>query len=702
MYWLGVRQQRPYARLLAYVVLAGAGWKLMQEIVINTSSVGPVLAGTWVGPVIYAAAASVMWALHRRMKEAGPNEAVLGEFLPWIAAAAITILPWEWFVPAQAATATAFLALALFAFAQVARITQLAPVVTVLQVFAVVAFASTLQRAAGLDPSGPALGRGLEGAIELAAIAMTLLATAGYTLLRTRRDAIQRGLPPHWSMTSSLVIVAGVLLLHLTPLFGASLRDTAQWWPLTACAVLWVALSLSHTLLAVAAAALQFAAALIFVHFLGAAPADAAAFANATFLVPMLFAATWLLSGDWIRATAHRRVRGVNEWCDAAYARWLPVLGGLAFWLTGWLFEIERLLARDGNENYLATAIIFLILFTSAFATLIAMGRKWRELGICTAATVPGLYVAFGVALMTGTGEPNLPSRDAGWLAWPLAFAWHLALVRAQPRWLGRGALGWLHTLGLWLFVFLAAKECAWRIAPAVTGSGWEVFGWLLVPACVVALLATRLRGRWPVADFTREYLGRACAPIILVMIIGIAYANLASPGNAQPLPYVPLLNPLELGFALAFGSTLLWWRATPTSFAADAGNAMKASIALFGLYLLSGAVLRACHHGAGIPWDLHALLASRLVQAALSITWAVCGVLAMVVANRRVSRATWIGGAALIAAVVAKLFLVDLADRGGLYRIVSFIVVGLLLLLVGYFAPVPPKPRTLDAAAAT
>ena len=41
-----------------------------------------------------------------------------------------------------------------------------------------------------------------------------------------------------------------------------------------------------------------------------------------------------------------------------------------------------------------------------------------------------------------------------------------------------------------------------------------------------------------------------------------------------------------------------------------------------------------------------------------------------------------------------------ELADRGSLYRIVSFIVVGLLLLLVGYFAPVPPKRPAEDSPA--
>jgi len=39
-------------------------------------------------------------------------------------------------------------------------------------------------------------------------------------------------------------------------------------------------------------------------------------------------------------------------------------------------------------------------------------------------------------------------------------------------------------------------------------------------------------------------------------------------------------------------------------------------------------------------------------------------------------------------------LFIIELADRGGLYRIVSFIGVGIAFLVVGYFAPVPVKSK--------
>jgi len=50
-----------------------------------------------------------------------------------------------------------------------------------------------------------------------------------------------------------------------------------------------------------------------------------------------------------------------------------------------------------------------------------------------------------------------------------------------------------------------------------------------------------------------------------------------------------------------------------------------------------------------------------------------------------------WISGASLLALVVVKLVLVDLSGRGTLERIVSFIGTGVLLLVVGYFAPIPP-----------
>ena len=66
----------------------------------------------------------------------------------------------------------------------------------------------------------------------------------------------------------------------------------------------------------------------------------------------------------------------------------------------------------------------------------------------------------------------------------------------------------------------------------------------------------------------------------------------------------------------------------------------------------------------------------------------------AMVIATRRGLRALWMVGAALLAVVVAKLFLIDLANTGTVERVISFIGVGTLVIVVGYFSPVPPKSQ--------
>ena len=107
---------------------------------------------------------------------------------------------------------------------------------------------------------------------------------------------------------------------------------------------------------------------------------------------------------------------------------------------------------------------------------------------------------------------------------------------------------------------------------------------------------------------------------------------------------------------------------------------------------VITTGVFRAAHQLAGIHFDPSAMLASMLVQAALSLVWTTMALALMVLGHRMARRDMWITGAVLIALVVVKLFLVELGNHGGVERILSFIGVGVLLLIVGYFAPLPPR----------
>ena len=79
------------------------------------------------------------------------------------------------------------------------------------------------------------------------------------------------------------------------------------------------------------------------------------------------------------------------------------------------------------------------------------------------------------------------------------------------------------------------------------------------------------------------------------------------------------------------------------------------------------------------------ALERSQTAQVALSAFWATVGLVAIVVGLVRNVRELRFGGLALLGLGVAKLFVYDLSELDELYRVLSFIAVGLLLLAGAY-----------------
>src|SRR5205085_826928 len=117
---------------------------------------------------------------------------------------------------------------------------------------------------------------------------------------------------------------------------------------------------------------------------------------------------------------------------------------------------------------------------------------------------------------------------------------------------------------------------------------------------------------------------------------------------------------------------------------------AWKVAAAL-GFLWVNAIALRAIHYWDQVPYRFDALMESMLVQATLSILWTVTAFALMLWSRKKMARVFWMAGAALLAVVVGKLFLVDLASTGTVARIVSFLGVGVMLLVIGYVVPVPP-----------
>jgi uncharacterized membrane protein len=193
---------------------------------------------------------------------------------------------------------------------------------------------------------------------------------------------------------------------------------------------------------------------------------------------------------------------------------------------------------------------------------------------------------------------------------------------------------------------------------------------------------------------------------LISAQLLFLTALAVAQPGTPYPWPYLPVLNPFDLAMLFAMLTALL----SLAVLRRDRQSAQVAAVApVLPLYrtllavtffaLTTLALVRGVHHFAGVPWDRQALYDSVVVQTALSIYWGLLGFAGMLWGARRAQRPIWLIGAGFMALVVVKLFLIDLGNTGTVERIVSFIGIGILLLVVGYFAPVPPR-RAADAVA--
>ena len=211
----------------------------------------------------------------------------------------------------------------------------------------------------------------------------------------------------------------------------------------------------------------------------------------------------------------------------------------------------------------------------------------------------------------------------------------------------------------------------------------------------------------WPLERFQREYAVHAGLGVAALTLIGALIVACSASGNTAPLPYVPLLNPVDLCAFLAVASVALWLKRLRASTLVSATSPFRGGIALgvlaFAAFIVVNTVwLRFAHHFRDVAWNSSALADSFFVQAGYSMLWTLLGVGAMVWAHKKVQRMVWQAGAALLALTVVKLLIVDLENSGGGERIVAFIGVGVLMVVVGYFAPMPPavaKVAKLESA---
>lgn len=274
------------------------------------------------------------------------------------------------------------------------------------------------------------------------------------------------------------------------------------------------------------------------------------------------------------------------------------------------------------------------------------------------------------------------------WLAPTIAYVWLMCDRAYRPE----TRLS-LHAFGFTLFSVMWTILLA-RVGEIYTSGVWAQLMWIALPVLMWLWIYAQRNSTF-IQKYQTVYWQYGSMVITAYLAIWLLGANISEPRNIG-LPYLPILNPLELTtFGILWQMTRwlkAWLPSNQQAFPELKPQTVQHCALALGFMMLSMMIIRLWYFYDNVAWDMGSFLQSFGLQANLSIVWALVAIGLMVRGNQRRLRPLWLIGASLMGVVVVKLFLVELGNSGGIARIVSFIVVGILLLLVGWFAPAPPK----------
>lgn len=519
----------------------------------------------------------------------------------------------------------------------------------------------------------------IEYALAWSALALGAFYLAlGWTLYRTRRE--------NFRLLVEAFAALGIIFASLAIPLAFDTRTTAAMWAVEGAGLLWLGVRQQRKLPRAFGILLQIGAGggymLGLNHLHGTQP-----LLNSAYLGAVMVGVSGVFSGYWL-------YRNREEQANYEAGGYLAfTLWGVAWWLFGGLNEIDRHLPTAT----LGATLIY-VTFTVAVLALLAAKLDW-PLPRAIALFMPALAAVFGLVFSISLEHPFAQWGALGWGALLVAHFWMLRMNETGEL----PGTDYLHAGTVWFLVLLLPRELTYHIAQHTIGV-WSLLPWGLVPALVLAWAGRRkLVPEWPLATHAHAYRVPGAMPVAVAMSVWIVFINLTSSGAATWLPYLPLLNPLDISVVLCFLSLALWWSALTEeqreSLPRGDDRVLIAILAGMVFLWLNSALIRSLHHNWGGPITAYGIVHSTLVQASLSIFWGVLGFIAMTIAARQRWRYVWIVGAALMIVVVAKLFLVDLSKIGTIARIASFLTVGVLLLVTGYLAPLPPRKQSDIAA---
>jgi len=343
----------------------------------------------------------------------------------------------------------------------------------------------------------------------------------------------------------------------------------------------------------------------------------------------------------------------------------------LLFGLSGWL-------GAEAHRRFTSRALAATTFGALVLASIVAVLHYSTQSLQCSTL----FAIASGPLLQLDCGR--FPMLRGGTWVWLL-----FALLGLRALVCLRGAAGWLPRFSqlIWLLLWAAVLTFEFGRLSTWPDDGWH--GLLLALPWLALAGASLYRWRWLCWPLGAAFdAARKPLQTIVFIVLGLWWLGwLTSAGDSAPLPWLALLNPLDLAQIAVLLLLAVWLRES----GAPQLPQKQVLLALAALVLVSVITLRCVHHWGGLPWTGR-LPGSGLAQTSLTVVWSVLGVAGWIIGSRRGQWPLWLGGALLMGVVLLKLLLIDRGNLGNLLGIGAFIAYGLLCTLIGALAPAPPR----------
>ena len=478
-------------------------------------------------------------------------------------------------------------------------------------------------------------------------------------------------------------LALGIGFITLTLPLALDGRWTSAAWAVEGVGILWVGLRQNRTFPTLSGLALQILAACAFINGWGLTGYTGVTNQNMYLGVGFIALSGWACGALWNKLRP-----GKFSLLTTLLALW-----GWLWWVSSGLTAVDELL-----DKYLFMhASLAFIAITSVLLPFVSRFFRWDKLAKLSLLLMPAMAITLLWEFFLTAFDSKHPFAYYGAYSWLGAFAAYIWLIKRDH--IPNGSF--LRAPLLWIGAIIGVMEWQYQLGLYVQESNvWKDIGWAIIPIAIVLGIT-----RWQFAKnntLTSEQLSSArtwawigCVPMVASLIGWFMFMSLNSSGNAAPLPYVPLINPLDITLVAALLLLFIWHRGV-NKHLGKLQSMMPVVPSVMGFTLLNGVLLRTLHHWVGTPFEWASIFTNSTVQMSFTFLWGVTAFALMLLAHKRGQRQIWIVGAALMGLVVAKLFLLDLSQHGSVERIASFIGAGLMLLVMGYFAPLPPVKKEI------